>query len=51
MQSADEESDKIPTYERLVSMFGLKNINATVWLINEDEPDHPPSNTMKHTEF
>jgi hypothetical protein len=37
ISSAEGESSAEITYNRLVSMFGLNNINSTVWLLNEDD--------------
>jgi hypothetical protein len=51
MQDIDGEKGPAATYNILVSMFGLKNVNATVWLMDEDEPHRPLSNTMEHIEF
>ena len=51
MQGIDGEIDLAATYNILVSMFGLENVNATVWLIDEDEPHRQLSNTMEHIEF
>jgi len=47
----DQEVEKDATYNKLISLFGPKNINATVWLLEEEEHDLPPSNTTQHTEF
>jgi hypothetical protein len=51
MQGTDGELGPAATYNILVSMFGLKNVNATVWLMDEDEPHRPLSNTMEHIEI
>ena len=51
ISSTEGESSAEITYNRLVSMFGLHNINSTVWLIDEDESNHILSNTMQHNEF
>jgi hypothetical protein len=48
---AEEEYDVIQQYNTMVSMFGLKNVNKTVWFISEDELDRLLSKPTSHIEL
>ncbi len=51
ISDAEEEDSSIESYNTLVSMFGLENINKTVWFISEDDLDRLLSKATAHIEL
>jgi hypothetical protein len=51
ISDADEEDSSIESYNTLVAVFGLENINKTVWFISEDDLDRLLSKATAHIEL
>ena len=47
ISTSEGDSSAVISYNKLVSVFGLTNINSTVWLLREDESNNSMEKTLR----